>query len=274
MTIPTDKNYPIQDPNNCTSRKEIINGITCHWIKYKGSNINNGIILQLHGGGYILCSDIKLFAQSELLSKLTGFVCLCIDYSLAPECPLPACVNELISVYKYLLNTKKINSSKIFMTGGSAGGGMILLALQSLKKQYLPQPCGVWLDSPWNCLSSNKFGTMSPMAVGNVDINGNVINNFDLKNEIYSPLYGNFNGLCPMYFTVCATEMLLNDTIFAAEKAYKNGIDVRVDISPFMSHCFAYKVNIFPEAYVQTVVGGKWFMDQMRKQNRYRNSKL
>eukprot|EP01083_Nonionella_stella_P241190 842437_1 len=57
-----DARFPIQDTKNCRSIKEKINGIDCDWIEYKGSNINNGIILQLHGGGYCLSTHIKLFA--------------------------------------------------------------------------------------------------------------------------------------------------------------------------------------------------------------------
>eukprot|EP01084_Bolivina_argentea_P303186 523390_1 len=80
-----DTLYPIHDTKNCRSIKQKINGVDCVWIQYKGSNINNGIIVQMHGGGYCLATHIKLFAQSELLSRQTGMVCLCINYSKAPE---------------------------------------------------------------------------------------------------------------------------------------------------------------------------------------------
>eukprot|EP01084_Bolivina_argentea_P176446 305350_1 len=74
----------IQDPNNCSLQKCNINGINCEWIKYKGSSIQNGIILVIHGGGYIMGSTLHKHRQSELMSKLTGCACLLINYSLAP----------------------------------------------------------------------------------------------------------------------------------------------------------------------------------------------
>ena len=157
------------------------------------------------------------------------------------------------------------------------------------RKLGLAQPCAVWMDAAWTDLSRDgiakgsrekNMGTdvicgggdwlfeCGEMAVGNMNMDRERINNLDVKDPKFSPLYGDFKGLCPMYFTVCATEILLDDTLFAAEKAYKNGIDVRVDIAPFMSHCFAYKTNILPEAYMQTVIASEWLMDQQRKKQR------
>ena len=51
-----------------------------------------------------------------------------------------------------------------------------------------------------------------------------------------------------MYFSVGASEILLDDTLVAAEKAYKEGVDVEVEIKPFMCHVYPVFVNIFPKA--------------------------
>merc|ERR1712154_469958 len=90
--------------------------------------------------------------------------------------------------------------------------------------------------------------SQSQLNVGNMDIDGNLTgNNNDLKDKIYSPLYGNWKGLCPLYFMVGATEMLLEDTITASIEAYKNGVDVKVDIEPNMMHTWC----LFQRGYVE-----------------------
>jgi acetyl esterase/lipase len=66
---------------------------------------------------------------------LTGCTVICLDYKLAPEYPLPYAVNELLALYEYVLTDLKIPASKIAMSGGSAGGGMVLLALQELARR-------------------------------------------------------------------------------------------------------------------------------------------
>ena len=87
------KNYlsfiPIKNKNSFNIRKEIICNIECEWISYKNSSINNGILIGLHGGGYVFGNTTSQYALSELLSKITGCHCLLINYSLAPENPLP-----------------------------------------------------------------------------------------------------------------------------------------------------------------------------------------
>merc|ERR1712130_595028 len=90
--------------------------------------------------------------------------------------------------------------------------------------------------------------SQSQLNVGNMDIDGNRTgNNNDLKDKKYSPFYGNWSGLCPLYFMVGGTEMLLEDTINAATKAYKAGVDVKVDIEPNMMHTWC----LFQRAYVE-----------------------
>ena len=193
--------------------------------------------------------------QSELLSKLTGCVCLLINYSLAPEHPLPVCVDEIISVFDYLVNTMNVSPTKISMEGESAGGGAILLSLQKMKhKLNMPLPRCVWVNSPWTDLTSSlpsitrnaEFDCMltfdkkriaNNWAAGNVDYFGNSTGkNYDLKSEVFSPLFGNWNGLCPIYFLVGATEVLLDDTIYAAKRAYDAKVSVKVHIDPYMMH--------------------------------------
>eukprot|EP00487_Bulimina_marginata_P007436 TRINITY_DN28665_c0_g1_i1.p1 TRINITY_DN28665_c0_g1~~TRINITY_DN28665_c0_g1_i1.p1 ORF type:complete len:113 (-),score=14.27 TRINITY_DN28665_c0_g1_i1:50-388(-) len=69
----------------------------------------------------------------------------------------------------------------------------------------------------------------------------------DLKDALYSPFYAEWKGLCPLYFMVGGTEMLLQDTINAATKAYQAGVEVKVDIEPNMVHTWC----LFQRAYVE-----------------------
>ena len=265
--------------------------IPCHWISYKGSSKDNGIIICLHGGGYVAGSPPMQYALCSLLSKLTGCVCLSIDYRLCPEYPLPAAVDDVVNVYKYCLNDLKISNKKISVIGESAGGGLSLLFIQYLNDNNILLPSCCWVNSPWTNLECNysswtrnsKYDTIltfdpkksfSKLIIGYMDIDGNVIknnnnNNYvnidfndknnEFRNKIYSPHYGNWKGLCPIYFMVGSTEMLLEDTINSAYKAYENGVNVKVDIEPNMMHTWCLFLRVFPEAY-HTVTRGADFI--------------
>ena len=162
--------------------------------------------------------------------------------------------------------------------GESAGGGLSLLVIQYLNDNNIALPSSCWVNSPWTNLECNYSSwtrnsdydamltfdpkkSFSKLNIGYMDIDGNINKNKEninidfesdkneFRNKKYSPLYGNWKGLCPIYFMVGATEMLIEDTINSACKAYKNGVDVKVDIEPNMMHTWPLFLKIFPESY-------------------------
>ncbi len=136
----------IHHPLNCATQQETICNVQCHWIRYKGSDIKNGVVFMLHGGGFIMGTAKQTFIESELISKVTGCVCLAITYSLAPENPLPTAVNEVINIYKYVSQQLGVPPSRIAFNGDSAGGGLALLAVQCMvDNKYKDIPSCIWL---------------------------------------------------------------------------------------------------------------------------------
>ena len=279
----------IDDPSACKSSKFTIDSnTTVYKIEYEGSNIKNGAIIECHGGGYCSFPAPIHFAFAELLSKLTGCVIFLLDYKLCPEYKLPYSVDQLISLYSHLLIDFQIPANKIAMTGDSAGGGMILLALQKMKKYSnlnLTQPCCVWLNSPWTNLACNSasyimnhdiesmmgmplLSNMSDWCVGNKDADLNVIGSNNKMDAKYSPLFGDFEGLCPMYLTVSVQEMLFDDAIHTAMKAYEQGVDVICDVHPVMFHVWPTFVKEFPEAIVACSKAAYWILRNFKQQER------
>ena len=241
-----------------------------------------------------------------------GCVAISVDYKCPPEFPLPRCVEDMLCVYEWLCDYKKIRSGqkmkitdncpqylidlpvenmnkKIIIAGDSAGGNLCLLTLQAIKeKESLGMPCCAWPISPWTSLTGfddreirNKMrdtmltGLYSDitvnLAVGNMDMESGEMKEEkdeeydDPKDKKYSPVNGDFKGLCPLYFSVGASEILLDDTLVAAEKAYKEGVDVEVEIEPFMCHVYPVFVNIFPEALYCLVRASEFINKHLNK---------
>merc|ERR1712212_730353 len=91
------------------------------------------------------------------------------------------------------------------------------------------------------------------IAVGEIDIDLKKRYESDegkpsLKSKMFSPLFGDWTGLCPIYFMVGATEMLLDDTLRAAKRAFECGTEIAVDIAPFMTHTWPLFLRTVPEA--------------------------
>jgi len=81
------------------------------------SDKQNRVLINIHGGGFN--ADWGSEIESIPIANLTQTKVVAVLYSLAPEHPFPAAVNEIVSVYKVLLKTYK--PQNIGLYGTSAG---------------------------------------------------------------------------------------------------------------------------------------------------------
>eukprot|EP01083_Nonionella_stella_P139467 425446_1 len=264
------------------------NDVRFGMISHVTASVNKGIILYTHGGAYIVGSHRDAFPMLLLLSELTGCVTISVEYKLAPEFALPRCVDDVVMVYNWLCDVNKIRSDKtmdvssncplflvelepqnahrkIVLSGDSAGGGLCLLALQAINKDpSLNMACCAWPISPWTnvggfdrkrnemidaMVDTSSSDIVPHLIIGNIEIGtGERKNNLEPSDARYSPLNGEVKGLCPMYLSVGASEMLLDDTLEFAQKLSDEGIEVEVEIEPYLCHIYPTCVSIFPEA--------------------------
>ncbi|KAH9876417.1 hypothetical protein J1614_003548 [Plenodomus biglobosus] len=116
----------------------------------KQLNITKGdrIMLYVHGGAYFFGSvDEHRYQLQRHARKLKARV-LAPKYRLAPQYPFPCGLHDCLAAYLYLLEEKH-DPSTIILAGDSAGGGMVLSMLVTLRDQGVPLPAGAILISPW-----------------------------------------------------------------------------------------------------------------------------
>ena len=84
------------------------------------------VILQLHGGGYILgMSDgHRLLALRQAVLTRASKVYY-VEYRLAPQHVYPAALEDAVTVYQRLL-ARGIEPQNIILVGDSAGGNLAL----------------------------------------------------------------------------------------------------------------------------------------------------
>ena len=114
--------------------------------------ISSGVILYLHGGGYVAgnLSYAKGFA-SALASKC-GIRVFAVEYTLAPEQTAPSALQDCLDAYGYLLSNG-YDPSQIIICGESAGGGLCYALCQKLRDKGRTMPAGVIAISPWTDLT-------------------------------------------------------------------------------------------------------------------------
>ncbi|KAF1912051.1 hypothetical protein BDU57DRAFT_542652 [Ampelomyces quisqualis] len=116
----------------------------------KQLNITKGdrIMLYVHGGAYFFGSvDEHRYQMQRHARKLKARV-IAPKYRLAPQFPFPCGLHDCLAVYLHLLEEKH-DPNTIILAGDSAGGGMVLSMLVTLRDQGLPLPAGAILISPW-----------------------------------------------------------------------------------------------------------------------------
>ncbi|KAF2202928.1 alpha/beta-hydrolase [Delitschia confertaspora ATCC 74209] len=106
------------------------------------------IMLYVHGGAYYFGSvDEHRYQMQRHARKLKARV-LAPRYRLAPQYPFPCGLMDCLAAYLYLLENGH-DPSTILLAGDSAGGGMVLSILVTLRDQGIPLPAGAILISPW-----------------------------------------------------------------------------------------------------------------------------
>jgi epsilon-lactone hydrolase len=107
-----------------------------------------GVILYLHGGGYIGTSPTMYAFFTGRVCRETECAVFVADYRLAPEFPFPAGAQDASAVFQAFL-AAGIVRERIFLAGDSGGGGLANTLLLANPKRITPvRPAGLLLFSP------------------------------------------------------------------------------------------------------------------------------
>lgn len=230
-----------------------INGLQAEWLA-PGAAADGKLLLYLHGGAYIMggCRTHRQFVSH--IAKFAGVRALLPEYRLAPEHPFPAAIEDATGIYLSLL-AQGYAAEDIIIAGDSAGGGLTMATLLSLRHTGDPLPAGACLISPWLDLSGSgesmtthaqKDPWFRPKDLPVVT--GYYCDESQLTNPLVSPVYANLAGMPPLYIQVGADEILLSDATRIADKVIAAGGVVDLEIWPDMWHVFQMFLHFMPES--------------------------
>ena len=107
-----------------------------------------GVILYLHGGGYIGTSPTMYAFFTARICRETECAVFVADYRLAPEFPFPAGAEDASAVYSEFVD-RGVARERIFLAGDSGGGGLANTLLLANPARIKPvHPAGLVLFSP------------------------------------------------------------------------------------------------------------------------------
>lgn len=226
-------------------------GVPAEWVV--PPNATDTQILYLHGGGYVLGSINTHRGLVSRIARAAEARGLVLDYRLAPEHPFPAAIEDAVAAYRFLLN-EGAEPAQIAIAGDSAGGGLTLATLISLRDAGDPLPaCAVTL-SAWTDLANTGESRRTRADLDPMDdpdsppLGDYYLDGVDPKHPLASPLYADLHGLPPLLMQVGTHETLHDDTIRLAEKAKAAGVDLTLEIDEGMIHVYQMYASMVPEA--------------------------
>ena len=242
----------IKLPKNVSAQKFLFDGINAEWIIPREPQ-EDKVLLYIHGGGFISGSCLTHRVHVAKFADLCRLKSMVFDYRLAPEYPFPAAVDDCKSAYKWLL-TQGYKPENIILGGESAGATLTLSLLLALKDDNIILPKAAFAISPVTDLSCkaksfeyNAKNDVAPMGSWSVWTNLYIAGS-DTKNPLLSPLFGNYEGIPPLYICVGTHEIHYDDCVNVASVAKKYGIDVTLREWENMIHAFPLLSPLFPEA--------------------------
>jgi acetyl esterase/lipase len=241
---------PYRVPSSVRITAANLGGLPGEWVE--SSKPNGIILLYLHGGGYFGCSA-STHRSITAGFALQGFRVYAPDYRLAPENKFPAAVEDAVAVYRALLTAGHAPQS-IVVSGESAGGGLALSLLLSLRVSGTALPAGAALFSPWTDLAATGDSIRSnanrcAMFCG-ADIAPTAryyLGDTDPHDPLASPLYADLSGLPPLLIHVGEDEVLRDDSTRLAERARAAGIPTTLKIWPVVPHAWQLAPQLIPE---------------------------
>ena len=254
---------------NSTIKEVDANGVPGEMVIADGSS-EDTVTLYLHGGGYVIGSPKTHRELARRLSVETGGGILVIDYRLAPENPFPAAVEDAVSSYRWLLE-RGLDPAALSIAGDSAGGGLAVATLVSLKEQGVPLPsCGValspWVDMEVSGESMLTRADVDPMVQrdGLLTMAQTYLNGADPRSPLAAPIYADLSGLPPLLIQVGTRETLYDDAIWLACHAIKAGLKVTFEPWDEMIHVWQLFAPLIDEGQQSIERIGEFIRDSMR----------
>jgi acetyl esterase/lipase len=256
-----------------TDEPATVGGIPGWWCRPANTEESVAIIY-LHGGAYVSGSALGYRHFAGQVASHAGAAVFVADYSLAPERPFPAAIDDVGAVYRALAGA---GFTRLAIAGDSAGGGLALAMASCLtevaRSGALPRPAAIVGFSPWTDLaltgdSMTARATHDPLLTSDAleKARDLYLGGADAKDPRASPLYGDLMDLPPILLHVGENEVLLDDSRRYAELAARSGSPVELHVWQGMPHVFPTNITLLRAAREALDITGEFLRRNLAAQ--------
>jgi epsilon-lactone hydrolase len=253
-------------PSGTTVDKQAVGGVPAEVVS-AGEPDPAPTVIHFHGGGYCVGSADTAREWAAHLSARTGCRVVLPEYRLAPEHPHPAALEDARAVMKALSGQDQ--AGPVLVSGDSAGGGLALALILSLRDEGQELPAGCILLSPWLDLGRDRRavpdlvhrdvllspGWLEACARAYADPSA-------WADHSVSPLRAAHSGLPPLLIQAATDELLAPDAELLAASASAAGVDVTYTRWPRLWHDFMLQPGLLAAAD-SALSQAAWFVGQV-----------
>jgi acetyl esterase/lipase len=239
-------------PRGTSVTQQSFGGVAAEVVSARTSGSQRTVI-HFHGGGYCIGSAVMARGWAARLSARTGCRVVLPEYRLAPEHPHPAALEDARAVMRAISGETKPGS--LVVSGDSAGGGLALALLLSLRDAGQELPAGCILLSPWLDLARDRRAIPELvrsdvlLSPGWLDACARAYaGSLDWESPSVSPLHGGHAGLPPLLIQAGTAELLAPDAGLLAASASAAGVDTTYTRWPRMWHDFMLQPGLLAAA--------------------------
>ncbi|WP_067672393.1 alpha/beta hydrolase [Nocardia miyunensis] len=241
--------FPV--PESATVAEGEITGVPTVTVTAAGAATDR-VVVWFHGGGYVLGSAKAFAEMAHGLSRAAGVTVILPDYRRAPENKYPAAVEDAVAVGAAVL--ERYGSGAVAFGGDSAGGGLAVAAMVSLRENAAALPAAAVLISPLLDFSrsgaSVATNAATDIAVSDSsisDLGAAYLQGHDERDPLASPLFAEHGGLPPVLAMVGSAEVLLDDSRRFTDSVRTAGGVAVLSVYDDMCHVWTLFSSVLPE---------------------------
>jgi acetyl esterase/lipase len=253
-------------PRSTTIAEQVIDGVRAEVVSSRASD-GRRTVVHFPGGGYCVGSARLPRAWAAQLSAQTGCRVVLPEYRLAPEHPHPAALDDAREVMSAL--AAEATPGSVVVSGDSAGAGLALALVLSMRDVGQELPAGCILLSPWLDLGRDRWAVPdlvrqeAVLSPGWLDACARAYADPSTwADPSVSPLCAVLAGLPPLLIQGAASELLAPDAESLAVGALAAGVDVTYTRWPRMWHEFVLEPGWLAAAD-SAVAQAAWFLGKV-----------
>lgn len=243
-------------PNGTAVETVQLGPCDAEWVRAPRAR-DDGAVLYLHGGAFIVCSLASHRRLVAAISRACRLPALNVNFRMLPEVTIEGMVGDCLAGYRWLL-AQGYAADRISIVGDSAGGYLAFAVALALRDEHLPPPASITGLSPLLDLSVDRkeasqhrekcdlFTVRACRALQHLV--SHVDDVHETQGNRTCPIDADLAGLSPVLIQMGSREILRPDAEVMADRLAAAGVPTQLQIWTGQVHVFQAAASWLPEA--------------------------